>query len=203
MSELSTLLPFIVAHCHWISSSLMLVQLGHNNQPSSHDRQRHTPPASSGPTFSHPFVVYSGPYHPGQAKEVSWSDSLPLFCDIKDDKSGEGDRHPALVIMKDMMIDMKMRRDTTTSHLKVNLSVTSRRRWRRRSFIIAKLFWSNICGGKWRRSRRKTKNWHWNWVSFPQEMRKGTSAPACWWCHLNGWLETVEGDPKKSLLIPC
>lgn len=34
MSELSTLLPFIVAHCHWISSSLMLVQLGHN-QPSS------------------------------------------------------------------------------------------------------------------------------------------------------------------------
>lgn len=32
---MSTLLPFIVAHCPWISSSLMPAQLGHNNQPTT------------------------------------------------------------------------------------------------------------------------------------------------------------------------
>lgn len=43
MSELSTLLPFIVAHCHWISSSLMLVQLGHNQRRTNEPTNERTP----------------------------------------------------------------------------------------------------------------------------------------------------------------
>lgn len=128
MSELSTLLPFIVAHCHWISSSLMLVQLGHNNQPSSHDRQRHTPPppASRGPAFSHPSSIQDHIIRARPDRSPGLI-SLPLSGDIKDDKSGEGDRHPALVIMKDMM-KMKMRRDTSQSPQSGSVCDFSRRR---------------------------------------------------------------------------